>query len=129
MTARTVAAIIAAVAMMAILPIDRLTAAADKTLGMSVMSARVGASGNLAGGAGAVSAQKVGPQGQYRIAFARELTPTCAATATITGPGASGEQGFIVAEANASGALLVRTYAPNSNFEDRSFSVIVFCHA
>ena len=103
-----------------------LRAAPDQTLGMAMMSARVAANGNLNGGAGAASATKVGPNGQYSVTFHRPIYPGCSATASISGSGPTGERGFIVAQRSTS-QYLVKTYNHQGTLEDRPFAMLVLC--
>lgn len=102
-----------------------LMAAPDKTRGMALMSARVGGIGNLAGGAGAVSVEKVGPKGQYKVVFNRPLYPGCTLVASLA---TSGTGGAVKVNVNTGdGTAVVQTYDLDDNFEDRSFHLIAFC--
>ncbi len=103
-----------------------LRAAPDKTLGMAMMSARVSSTGNLNGGAGAASVTKVGPNGQYTVTFSRAIYPGCSATASISGPGPTGDRGLIVVQ-RATGHYLVKTYNHLGTLEDRPFAMLVLC--
>lgn len=124
----SIAALFAAFGLLVTLLASSLQAAPpDNTMGVAMLSARVNASGGLTGGAGAVSAAKVGPQGQYRVDFARPIYPGCTLVATISGAGPTGERGYIVAAYASAGHALVRTYNTAGNFEDRPFGMLAFC--
>lgn len=101
--------------------------AADKTLGMALMTASVNSSGLLTRSYGAVSSETAGPKGQYKVVFVRAVYPACTFAATITGPGETGEQGMIVADGSSGDHVLVRTYDKNGDFANRPFNLIAFC--
>ena len=106
-------------------------AAADKTLGMALMSARVYATGVLAGGT-ALSASR-GTAGEYEVAFDRSVTD-CTFTAS-TGQAAPSTNLYVLTalalySGNSVKNVTVHILDPNNALlpEDGAFHLLVFCH-
>lgn len=104
--------------------------AADKKLGMALMSASVSAGGSLVRSAGAVSVEHP-ENGKYYVYFNRNIAD-CHHVSSIAAPTATLYSPIIIASGAPSGTnlnrVLVRTADPRDDTEtDAPFTVMVFC--
>ena len=105
-------------------------AAADKKLGMALMSAVVAADGTLASGSGAVSATKL-TAGVYNVAFERSVAGCSFSATSATANDNSGVQDNLVMALHlqtASNGIQIQTLNQDGGaLRDGSFHLLVFC--
>ena len=95
--------------------------AADRTLGMALLGARIDAGGDLTRSAGVVRAQRNG-EGKYGVVFVRDVS-TCFTAVT---PVLTGSAGYFVLPGSEAISVSMRS-ATTGEFTDQAFDVIVFC--
>ena len=103
--------------------------AADKTLGMALMSALVDSNGTVRGGTGVTSVTFLGT-GNYRVFFERSVRD-CTFSATVGGE--PGGATYVGPYANAgydseANAVRVYTFLNNTTGFSAIFHLLVFCH-
>jgi hypothetical protein len=124
---------ILAVAIGSTLTAERIAAAPDQTQGVALLSAVVSSSGNLAHGAGAVSAAPL-QTGVTKVTFNRPVGACNLVASVLTpvlSPAPAGFAGFITVSPviNVPDTIVVttRSVASGAPLQNQAFSLIVFC--